>query len=78
MSSDLSTEDLSRLSALAAKYSEACDLERKLWHDVKGKHPGQPGHQPDAWQKWVDVSQAIQSLDLEMKSLRDRGSRRTR
>jgi hypothetical protein len=36
--------------------------ERRLWERVKGKHPGQSGHDPGAWQAWAVAERRVREL----------------
>ena len=50
--------------------------ERELWQQVKGKHPGQPGYDGDAWNKWQALANRVQELDAQLKIAEPKGYRR--
>ena len=39
-------------------YEEACDLEASLWEQIGHLAPGRAGHDPQAWQAWLNAVQA--------------------
>jgi len=58
--------DASAGSQLLDRCQDASALERELWERVRGKHPGQPDHDPQAWQQWVDAASVVRSLAQTM------------
>ena len=44
-------------------------LERELWERVRGKHPGQPDHDAQAWQEWIDAAHVVRTLAQAMLKL---------
>jgi hypothetical protein len=52
---------------------EACADERRRWMMVKGKHPGQPGHDAGAWAEWTDAARRVQALGVRLAVARGHG-----
>lgn len=50
------------------QYEQASERERELWAKVRGKYPGQPGHDPEQWQQWMEASRLVQTLFQLLKS----------
>jgi hypothetical protein len=44
-----------RLTVVDA-YQRAMAAERALWESVKGKGPGEPGHDPEKWRSWLGAA----------------------
>ena len=67
----LNTAALAADSATAQLRQErdlAVQQEKDRWAKVKGKYPGQRGHDPDEWQKWQAVANRVQALSQELKA----------
>lgn len=58
---------------LCAAYREASEVERSIWASVVGKHPGQPGHDPKAWEEWSRAATRVQALGRLMRARRPPG-----
>jgi hypothetical protein len=72
MTSTPSSDDGSwNLAALNREYDDACEAERLLWAAVHGKHPGQPGHDPQLWQQWMDAAKRVR-MAAEQRGRRKR------
>lgn len=41
--------------------------ERGLWEQVKGKYPGQPGHDEEAWKAWLDAANEVRDLARRLR-----------
>lgn len=59
---DVTDKRLNDLENLAQVNGVACEEERTLWMAVKGKHPGQPGHDVAAWSAWTVAARRVQAL----------------
>ena len=42
----------------------AVEVERRLWNEVKGRHPGQTTHDTAAWQAWLAAERRVKELTL--------------
>jgi hypothetical protein len=40
----------------------AVEVERRLWNEVKGRHPGQAKHDAAAWQAWQAAEHRVKEL----------------
>jgi hypothetical protein len=40
----------------------AIEVERRLWNEVKGRHPGQSRHDANAWQAWLAAERRVKEL----------------
>jgi hypothetical protein len=49
--------------------SEAAQLERARWELVKGRYPGQPGHDPKAWAEWLRAASALREAAARLRSI---------
>ena len=47
---------------LEEQIQAASARERELWERVKGKHPGQPGHDDAVWQEWLEAAELVRRL----------------
>ncbi len=45
--------------------------ERVLWEAVRGKHPGQPGHDEKAWEQWLAAANRVRHLGEQLQKLDD-------
>lgn len=58
---------------LCAVYREASEAERVIWATVVGRHPGQPGHDPKAWEEWSRAAARVQALGRQIRARRPPG-----
>jgi hypothetical protein len=61
--------DSPQLTELLAKARAASVAERELWSKVRGKHPGQPDHDPKAWGEWLAAADLVRHLAEELRRL---------
>jgi hypothetical protein len=54
MQSGLPEDNLLRQS-----YADAEVRERAQWERVKGRYPGQAGHDPQLWAQWLDAAKGL-------------------
>lgn len=43
--------------------------ERAAWEAVRGRHPGQPGHDPATWGEWVESAGALMRAAQRLREL---------
>ena len=49
-------------TGLLEQGKQASARERTLWDKARGKHPGQPGHDPATWAEWLDAAAQVRTL----------------
>ena len=54
---------------LRKAYEAACAAERELWLQVRGRHPGTPGHHQGQWDQWLAVAQRVRELAGRIREL---------
>jgi len=60
--------DEREINALREQLQRISAEERELWTRVSGKYPGQTGHSPELWARWLDVAQRMRAV---AKMIRD-------
>jgi hypothetical protein len=57
-----------RRTELRNLYARAEACERARWEAVRGRGPGQRGHDPDAWRKWMAPVKEMQGAAALLRS----------
>jgi hypothetical protein len=51
---------------LRQERERALQQEKESWAKVKGRYPGQNGHDPDEWRKWQAFANRVQALSEQL------------
>ncbi|HUR89730.1 MAG TPA: hypothetical protein VMZ74_11635 [Ramlibacter sp.] len=49
--------------------SQASQAERARWEVVKGRYPGQPGHDPQAWGEWLRAASTLRDAAARLRGV---------
>jgi hypothetical protein len=56
------------IADLERRRHRAMQEERDTWARVKGKYPGQTGHDAEEWRKWECVANKVQALSRQLEA----------